>query len=397
MGALAASALTLALVDSPEGQAAPAEHRTAWPVVASPNVGSGENRLLGVTAVSPTSAWAVGSFFDSASDGTKTLIQHWDGAAWTIVPSPNADAPSTLAAVDALSANDAWAVGNFVADPSSEGGARTLIERWNGSVWEIVPSPNTGIEGGNGRLRGVFTLLPNDVWAVGSYFPDTEAPTLQPLIEHWDGTGWEIVPGPSKSPGPSSELSAVSGTGPADLWAVGVRDVSVGEEATERALILHWDGQEWKRMPAPMPAARLTPFLLHDVVAISPTNAWAVGVFATKRAHRTVVMHWDGEVWELVRSANPSAQFQDLSGVAARSARRVWAVGTYFDASASRMRTLVERWDGERFRKVSSGNRGDSVLNDVAAARHNRFAVGTSGEIRNRTLILWRRAVPATP
>ena len=178
---------------------------------------------------------------------------------------------------------------------------------------------------------------------------------------------------------------------------MGVRDVSVGEEATERALILHWDGQEWKRMPAPMPAARLTPFLLHDVAAISPTNAWAVGVFATKRAHRTVVMHWDGEVWELVRSANPSAQFQDLSGVAARSARRVWAVGTYFDASASRMRTLVERWDGERFRKVSSGNRGDSVLNDVAAARHNRFAVGTSGEIRNRTLILWRRAVPATP
>ena len=63
-----------------------------------------------MTAVSPTSAWAVGSFFDSASDGTKTLIQHWDGAAWTIVPSPNADAPSTLAAVDALSANDAWAV-----------------------------------------------------------------------------------------------------------------------------------------------------------------------------------------------------------------------------------------------------------------------------------------------
>ena len=395
MGALAASALTLALVDSPEAQAAPAE--PAWPVVASPNVGSGENRLLGVTAVSPTNAWAVGSFFDSASDGTKTLIQHWDGAAWTIVPSPNADAPSTLGAVDALSANDAWAVGNFVADPSSEGGARTLIERWNGSVWEIVPSPNTGIEGGNGRLRGVFALSPNDVWAVGSYFPDIEFPTLQPLLEHWDGTGWEIVPGPSKSPGQWSELSAVSGTGPADLWAVGVRDVSVGEEATERALILHWDGQDWKRMPAPLPAARLTPFLLHDVVAISPTNAWAVGAVATKRMHRTVVMHWDGEVWELVRGANPSAQFQDLSGVAARSARRVWAVGTYFDASASRMRTLVERWDGERFRKVSSGNRGDSVMHDVAAARHNRFAVGTSGEIRNRTLILWRRAVPPTP
>ena len=394
MGALAASALTLALVDSPEAQAAPAEHRTAWPVVASPNVGSDENSLLGVTAVSPTNAWAVGWFHDGTSGVSKTLIQHWDRAAWTVVPSPNADAPSTLAAVDALSANDAWAVGRFDADTTSEAGGRTLTEHWNGSAWELVPSPNNGIEGGNGNLRGVHALASDDVWAVGSYFPDVGAPTAQPLIEHWDGTGWEIVPGPSKSPGQWSELSAVSGTGPADLWAVGVRDVSVGEEATERALILHWDGQEWKRMPAPRPAARLTPFLLHDVVAISPTNAWAVGAVATKRMHRTVVMHWDGEVWKLVRSANPSAQFQDLSGVAARSVRRVWAVGTYFDANASRMRTLVERWDGERFRKVSSGNRGDSDLNDVAAARHNRFAVGTSGEIRNGTLILWRRVVP---
>ena len=397
MGALAASALALALVNSAEAQAAPAEHRTAWPVVASPNVGSGENSLLGVTAVSPTNAWAVGWFHDDSSDGTKTLIQHWDGAAWTIVSSPNADAPSTLDAVDALSASDAWAVGRFVADMSSEAGGRTLTEHWNGSAWELVPSPNTGIEGGNGNLRSVHALASNDVWAVGSYLPDVGAPTAQPLIEHWNGTGWEIVPGPSKSPGPWSELFAVSGTGPGDLWAVGVRDVPVGEVVTERALILHWDGQEWKRMPTPLPAARRNPFGLHDVVAISPTNAWAVGTVATKRMHRTVVMHWDGDVWELVRSANPSAQFQDLSGVAARSEKRVWAVGTYYDASASRLRTLVERWDGERFRKVSSGNRGDSDLNDVAAAHHNRFAVGRSGEIRNRTLILWRRVVPATP
>ena len=397
MAASAASALTLAIVNSPEAHGAPAEHRTAWAVVASPNVGSGENSLLGVTAVSPMNAWAVGWFHDGASGVSKTLIQHWDGGAWSIVPSPNADAPSTLAAVDALSPNDAWAVGRFVADTSSEAGGRTLTEHWNGSAWGLVPSPNTGIEGGNGNLRGVHALASDDVWAVGSYLPDVGAPTAQPLIERWDGEEWQIVPGPSSSPGPWSELFAVSGTGPGDLWAVGMRDVRVGEVVTERALILHWDGQAWKRMPAPLPAAQRNPFGLHDVVAISPTNAWAVGTVATKRTHRTVVMHWDGEVWVLVRSANPSVQFQDLSGVTARSPRRVWAVGTYYDASASRLRTLVERWDGQRFRKVSSGNRGDSDLNDVAAARHNRFAVGTSGEIRNRTLILWRRVVPPTP
>jgi len=39
--------------------------------------------LTGAAAVSPTDAWAVGSY------GTfKTLILHWDGTAWAKVPSP---------------------------------------------------------------------------------------------------------------------------------------------------------------------------------------------------------------------------------------------------------------------------------------------------------------------
>jgi hypothetical protein len=94
-----------------------------------------------------------------------------------------------------------------------------------------------------------------------------------------------------------------------------------------------------------------------------------------------------------VRSANPSGEFQDLDGVAARSASRVWAVGNYYDADAARMRTLVERWDGERFRKVSSGNRrADSNLNGVSTVRGVRFAVGASGVARERTLVLTRVA-----
>jgi hypothetical protein len=374
-------------------EAAGTRVRPAWPLVPSPNVGS-RDTLGGVTALSPTDAWAVGSFFDASSSQVKTLTEHWDGASWTIVPSPNADGPSTLGAIDALSANDAWAVGGFVADPFSEGGTRTLTEHWNGTDWQVVPSPNAGLEGGNGGLSGVLALAPDDVWAVGAYYPDVEFPTTQPLIEHWDGEEWEIVPGPSRSPGPWSVLEAVSGSGPADIWAVGVRDAQVGDAFTERALILHWDGVAWKRVRAPLPAARLTPFVLRDVVALSSTDAWAVGTVANRRSHRTVVMHWDGESWKIVKSANPSAQFQDLMGVGAVSPTRVFAVGSYWDADSGRMRTLVERWDGERFRKVSSGNRGYSVLRGVAAARGVRFAVGESGLEPTRTLVLQRR-VPA--
>ena len=45
------------------------------------------SRLFGVHALSASNVWAVGEYFDGSID--KTLIVHWDGSAWTQVPSPN--------------------------------------------------------------------------------------------------------------------------------------------------------------------------------------------------------------------------------------------------------------------------------------------------------------------
>jgi hypothetical protein len=55
-----------------------------------------------------------------------TLIEHWNGSAWTIVPSPNVGSGNnSLAAVAARSANDVWAVGYADKDLSS-GVSRSL-------------------------------------------------------------------------------------------------------------------------------------------------------------------------------------------------------------------------------------------------------------------------------
>jgi len=53
-----------------------------WNVVPSPNVGTGRNQLNGVAVISANDVWAVGS-----GTGEKTLIEHWDGASWNVVPS----------------------------------------------------------------------------------------------------------------------------------------------------------------------------------------------------------------------------------------------------------------------------------------------------------------------
>lgn len=42
---------------------------------------------------------------------------------------------------------------------------QTLTGHYNGSAWSVVPSPNSGT--GNNYLKSVTVIAPNDVWAVG--------------------------------------------------------------------------------------------------------------------------------------------------------------------------------------------------------------------------------------
>ena len=107
----------------------------AW---AGPSASSGAGSLNAVDAVSASDMWAVGSAYTGSTSGS--LIEHYAGHGWQIVPSPNpAGATSVyLQSVDAVSATNVWAVGY-----SSIGAAsRTLIEHWNGQAWKLVSSPS---------------------------------------------------------------------------------------------------------------------------------------------------------------------------------------------------------------------------------------------------------------
>src|SRR5438270_14079547 len=62
----------------------------AFTVISSPNKGTSNNQLLGVTAASASSAWAVG-YYQSAfcSCSQRTLGERWNGTGWGIVSTPN--------------------------------------------------------------------------------------------------------------------------------------------------------------------------------------------------------------------------------------------------------------------------------------------------------------------
>jgi hypothetical protein len=78
------------------------------------------------------------------------LTVRWDGRAWKRVPIPGGDHLTSpqggyLNGAAAVSADDAWAVGAGMFD-------RALIERWDGAAWTRVPSPDPG---GGTVLNGV--------------------------------------------------------------------------------------------------------------------------------------------------------------------------------------------------------------------------------------------------
>ena len=106
---------------------------------------------------------------------------------WSVVPSANVTTDDYLHATSAISANNVWAVGDYIPTNSKSGVAQTMIEHWNGTLWSIVSSPNIGT--GDNDLYGVAAISAKNVWAVGQGSGST-------LIEHWNGSKWSFLPRP---------------------------------------------------------------------------------------------------------------------------------------------------------------------------------------------------------
>lgn len=351
------------------GASATASSSSAWQVIESPSPSGLYNALAGVATLSPNNVWAVGAFAPSAGV-YQTLVEHWDGATWAVVPSPNAGATyNSLRAVAAVSSNDIWAVGGYT---NSRNIGRTLIERWNGVTWAVIPSPSIGKE--TNDLHAVAAIAASDVWAAGEYI-DLRAGRYQTLLEHWDGRHWSVVPSPS--PGaPYNFLDGIAATGPDDVWAVG--HYSLSETSPFQTLIEHWNGVAWSVVSSPNPGAGHN--LLRSIAAFSPSDIWAVGDYADTGPFQTLVEHWNGVTWSVVRSPNAGTGDNTLFAVATDpTSGSLWAVGQYYSDPAGPAQTLIERSDGKHWRVVASPNvgSGDNTLLAVAISPSgDNWAVG---------------------
>src|SRR6201987_5586691 len=300
---------------------------TTWTVV--PSVNPSATTLNEASARTATDAWAVGQFPGAGgAAGAQIFAERWNGTQWQQAPTSNiVRQDERLLGVSASGPNDAWAVGNT--NSISAASHDTLAAHWNGTAWTIVPTPAAASGSRLASLYDVADLSPASAWAVG------QGKDARPLAAHWDGTAWSVVPvpvpavpsGTSFANAALTKISAVSAT---DIWAVGTTTAiqNVNKAVTRFTLAMHYNGTAWSIVKT---ANTADPTGLSGVTAISANNAWAVGNgfnnvhdVTARVANKAVIEHWDGTAWSIVASP---AGLISVDRISAASATDIWASG----------------------------------------------------------------------
>lgn len=385
----------------------------SWKVVPSPSVEKAANGLVDITCLSSSSCWAVGYQITVFPAGVHTLVQHWDGTSWQIIPSANAATGfSALYGVACTSDTDCWAVGFH----NSGSLAQTLIERWDGTSWQIVSSPNvgsdhnvlaavtclsasdcravgyTGVEGAtnavvaqwNGTawtssalpqqpnsqedlLRSVTCNSTSDCWAVGDSYDGVLG---HPLIERWDGTSWTSALAPNGAA--DNYLFRVACSSASDCWAVGrSNNATIDPELFDQDLILHWNGSDWSANTALIDPTATYASDLAGVACSSGSECWAVGSIRPTDLVLPHIIRWDGTSWVSVVAPDvpPILPSNELDAVTCLSATDCWAAGEAFYGSVAR--SLTMHWDGIAWEIMESPNTAidrSNYLTDITCA-----------------------------
>jgi hypothetical protein len=332
-----------------------------WVTVPSVNPSATTNFLNAVAARTASDAWAVGQFQATGDDaGLQILAERWNGTSWQQVPTPNiVQQDERLLGVSASGPSDAWAVGNT--NRISFASHDALAAHWDGTAWTIAATPAAENGGRLASLYDVADLSPANAWAVG------QGKDARPLAEHWDGTTWSVVPVPvptvpSGTGFANAVLSSISAVSPTDIWAVGTTTAIQGTSVVKFTLAEHYNGTAWSIVKT---VNTTEPTGLTDVTAISANNAWAVGNgfnnvhdTSASAANKAVIEHWNGTSWSMV--AAPSGLIS-IAAISAASATDIWAVGGRLDTSGTNpvVVTVGLHWNGTAWSVVASPTGSD--------------------------------------
>jgi hypothetical protein len=259
---------------------------------------------------------------------------------------PAAAVAGGLYGVACASATACVAVGGR--SPTSTGPGASLAEKWNGTTWSVVTSPDpTGSTGA--RLAGVTCTSAKNCVAVGQYY--TTSRTTLPAAEKWNGTKWSVITPAAPSGATAAELEAVACTSATNCWAAGVN--------SDATLTERWNGTKWSIVssPSPNPAK---PNVLSGIACPSASECWAVGYTFPGNFSGGLTEKWNGTKWSVVTT--PSSASGEPIGDSCASTSACMAVGI-----GNNLFVLGQRWNGTKWVKATPANPSGATTSELNA------------------------------
>jgi hypothetical protein len=215
-----------------------------WPSlkVVPPNVSS-DWGLSAVDFLSSDNGWAVGQDFEN---GKGVILLYSDGV-WISIRPPNVSSNWGLSSV-----HFPWAVGQ-----DSENGNGVILH-FSGGSWKSIMPPDVSSSWG---LLGVRFISSHEAWTVGEDFENKTG-----VILHFSDGSWTPVTPPDVSS--DWGLSAIDFISSHEAWAVG-EDFENG-----KGVLLHYLDGSWTSVSPPDVSSD---WGLSGVDLISANSGWAVG------------------------------------------------------------------------------------------------------------------------
>jgi len=267
-----ASAASASAAETP-ARSATVVQSTPWRAVYAARLGSPS--LRAVSAISATNAWAVGN------SRSGPFIVHWNGQAWhsAVIPHP---AGFVAQSIQARPTGGVWVLGYVSTTTFS-----AFAIEWNGSTWHLVRLPADASDAG-------VIFGPADMWLLGeTIFCNGTGTVCTTTVLHWNGQVWTRSTAPTLT-------ADIEGTSDKDMWLIGTNNThQVGDQEFGQLVGFRWNGRSWVSVTMPHPEISGTPTFTVD----SPSNVWMSAVSAktdSQGQQPTLGVHWNGTLWTVL-------------------------------------------------------------------------------------------------
>ncbi|MFB3429322.1 MAG: hypothetical protein ABL309_00205 [Phycisphaerales bacterium] len=258
------------------------------------------------------------------------------------------------------------------------------IAKWNGSGWELLSGPS-----GNGVLSGTVNAMcvyddgaGPALFVGGTFFSAGGLPANK--IAKWDGVQWSTLTGPFGTGIPSVSVDALEvfddGSGP-KLYVGGSFSIAGGVAASDLAT---WDGSEW------------APILSDEGNGISGSvNSFEVyddgtgpalfvgGLFdLADNTPAGSIAKWDGENWSLLEGPSGTGVSQRVFAMQVYDEGDgpvLFVGGQFFEAGGLEC-TKLARWDGTQWSQVLAPG-GEGLPGTIGVLGMTTFDDGTGEKL----------------